>query len=134
METTARKNPHAWGDNYSQSRMPDAYDRQLANLHDLPDVVKVKASTVRVVPPLGIGGTQLFAVQTVRQVGVGDSIFLEMAEAGGLVRLVLPPAVSALIARQRETLTGKARSKAAATQAADRKARGIRPGFQKAGR
>lgn|SRR5678816_478093 len=116
------------------SRMPDAYDRVLSNLHDLPDVVKVKAATVRVVPPLGVGGTQLFAVQTVRQVGVGDSIFLEVAEAGGLTRLVLPPAVSALIARQRDAVTGKARSKAAAAQAADRKARGIKPGFARKAR
>ena len=42
------------------------------------------------------------------------------------------PAVSFLIiARQYDALTGKSRSKAARATAADRKARGIVPGFQK---
>ena len=113
------------------SNMPDYYDRQLAALHDLPDVVKTKAATVRNVPTLGIGGSQVFVVQTCRQRERGDTIFLEVMGASGSMRLVLPPQVSSLIARQRDALTGKARSKAAQATAADRRARGVPPGFAK---
>jgi len=109
--------------------MPDAYDRQLAAFMNLPDVVKTKAATIRTAPPLGIGGTRLFIVQTIRQRDRGDLIFLEISDATGATRLVLPMEVTALIARQSATLTGKARSKAAKQSAADRAARGIQPGF-----
>lgn len=109
--------------------MPDAYDRQLAALHDLPDVTRVKEATVRVVPPLGVGGTQVFVVQTYRQRERGDSIFLEVVGGSSVVRLVIPPAVSNMIARQRDTLTGKSRSRAGRENAAARKARGLRPAF-----
>lgn len=113
----------------TNSNMPDAYDRQLATLHDLPDVVKTKPSTIRVVPPLGVGGTQVFVVQTYRQAERGDTLFLEVMGAGGAVRVVLPPTVVAAIARQRDALTDKTRSRAAKATAADRAARGERPAF-----
>src|SRR5215831_15794792 len=108
--------------------MPDAYDRQLASLHDLPDVTRTKASTVRAVPPLGVGGTQVFIVQTYRQADRGDSIFLEVVGGAGAVRIVIPPAVSNVIARQRDALTARSRSRVAKAVAADRKARGLEPG------
>jgi len=110
--------------------MPDAYDRQLASLHDLPDVTRTKASTVRAVPPLGVGGTQVFIVQTYRQADRGDSIFLEVVGGAGAVRIVIPPAVSNVIARQRDALTARSRSRVAKAVAADRKARGLEPGFR----
>lgn len=109
--------------------MPDSYDRQLATLHDLPDVVRTKPSTVRTVPPLGIGGSQVFVVQTYRQRERGDTLFLEVMDTGGATRIVLPPAVTAAIARQRDALSKKARSKASKTVAEDRKAQGIQPAF-----
>lgn len=112
--------------------LPDAYDRQLAALHDLPDVVRTKAATVRVVPPLGVGGTAVYIVQTYRQAERGDSIFLEVVSTAGAVRLVIPPKVAATIARQRDALTAKTRSKAAAAVAADRKAAGVVPFAKKA--
>ena len=112
--------------------LPDAYDRQLGALHGLPDVVRSATSTVRTVPPLGIGGTQVFVVQTYRQrERGGDMIFLEVASSTGMVRLVIPPAVSNVIARQRDALTKKSRSKAAKATAEDRAARGIKPAFLK---
>lgn len=113
----------------THSSMPTAYDRQLATLHDLPDVVKTKPSTIRVVPPLGVGGTEVFVVQTYRQAERGDTCFLEVMGASGAVRLVLPPAVTAAIARQRDALTSKTRSRAAKATATDRAARGERPAF-----
>ncbi|MEI6232095.1 MAG: hypothetical protein WCI21_02355 [Alphaproteobacteria bacterium] len=47
------------------------------------------------------------------------------------LRLALPPVESEVIARQRDSITGKSRSKAAKANALDRKARGIEPGFKK---
>src|SRR5262245_10177206 len=112
-----------------QSKMPDYYDRTLASLHDLPDVVHTKPSTIRVVPTLGIGGTQVFVVQTYRQQARGDVIFLEVVGTDGATRLVIPREVSNVIARQRDALTTRSRSKAAKAAAADLKARGVTPGF-----
>lgn len=109
--------------------MPDFYDRQLGALHGLPDVTKTKASTIRTVPPLGIGGTQVFIIQTYRQREQGDTIFLEMVSNMGAVRLVIPPTVSTLISRQRDALTTKVRSNAGKARAAEAKAQGIVPGF-----
>ena len=116
----------------ASGNLPDAFDRQIAALHDLPDVVKVAPSTVRVVPPLGIGGTRLFAIQTLRQRERGDFVFIEVMGQDGAVRLALPPEVTAIIARQRDALTDKSRSRAARAVAAERKARGEVPAFLKA--
>lgn len=112
--------------------MPDAYDRQLAALHDLPDVTRVKAATVRTVPPLGIGGSATYIVQTYRQAERGDVIFLEVVTTAGAMRVAIPPAVCNTIARQRDALTRKSRSKAAKAVAQDRKAQGLQPAFLKA--
>lgn len=124
--------------------MPDAYDRQLGMLIDLPDTVKTKPSIIRTVPPLGVGGSSLHVVQTVRQqltrtnakgedVGFSrDTIFLEVVASGETVRLVIPPEVADVIARQRDALGAKTRSKAARRVAAERKERGEVPFIRKA--
>lgn len=116
------------GDSMSEHG-PDAYDRQLAALHGLPDTVRTKTATTRTIPPLGIGGTELWILQTYRQREQGDFLFLEVVGQAGTVRLVIPPAVTAVINRQRDAVTGMVRSKAARASAADRKARGWRPDF-----
>ena len=112
----------------------DVFDRTIGGLHGLPDVTAVKTSVTRVVPPFGVGGTQLYVVQTYRQQEQGDTIFLEHVSETGTVRLVIPPQVSAVIARQREQLTAKTRSKAAKAVAVQRKERGELPGFLKSKR
>lgn len=112
-------------------QMPDAYDRLLGNLDGLPDVVHTKPSTVRVVPSLGIGGSQTYIVQTYRQREQGDTIFLEVAGREGCTRLAIPSQVADVIARQRDALTAKSRSKAAKAVAQERKDRGERPAFLK---
>ena len=112
----------------------DAFDRTIGVLHGLPDVVSTKSYVTRVVPPLGVGGTQLYVVQTYRQKEQGDTIFLEHVSETGTVRLVIPPQVSAVIARQREQLTAKTRSKAAKAVAQGRKERGEIPAFLKSKR
>ena len=108
----------------------DTYDRQIGALKGLPDVIEVKPSTVRVSIPL-LGLSQTFIVQTIRQRGVGDHVFLETVSRDGAIRIVLPPQVADAIARQRDTLTAKSRSKAARTLAQERKARGELPAFLK---
>lgn len=106
------------------------FDRSIGNLHGLPDVVSTKATTLRVVSTFGFE-SYLYAVQTFRQREVGDTIFLEHVSDSGTIRIVIPPAVADLIARQRDQLTTKARSKAGKRIAEDLKARGIKPGFMK---
>src|SRR2546423_15059292 len=98
----------------------------ISALEGLPDVVKVKATTVRTVTPL-IGASQTFIVQTVRQRDVGDHVFLEIVDAGGAVRVVMPPAVADCISRQRDALAKKVRSKVAKRLAQERKDRGELP-------
>jgi hypothetical protein len=106
------------------------FDRAMGTLHDLPDVVRSKPTTLRVVPPFGLG-SHVYVVQTFRQREVGDSIFLEHVSEGDTVRLVIPPAVADVIARQRDQLTTKVRSRAGKRIAEDLRERGIRPGFLK---
>ena len=106
----------------------DTYDRQIGALKGLPDVIEVKPSTVRVTIPL-LGLSQTFIVQTIRQREVGDHVFLETVSRDGAVRIVLPPQVADAIARQRDALTAKSRSKAAKALAQERKERGELPAF-----
>lgn len=111
--------------------MPDAYDRQLGNLHGLPDVLNTRPSTVRTLTPL-LGLSQTWIIQTYRQAGQGDVVFLEMVGGDGSLRLAIPAAVADTIARQRDALTAKSRSKAAKQAAQDRKERGVEPAFLRA--
>lgn len=106
------------------------FDRMIGTLHELPDVVKTKATTMRVVPTFGMG-TYVYVVQTMRQKDIGDSIFLENVSENGTMRIVIPPAVADCIARQRDQLTKKSRSRAGKARAEDMKARGIKPGFMR---
>ncbi len=106
------------------------FDRAVGALHGLPDVVSTKPTTQRVVPPFGFG-THLYAVQTFRQREEGDTIFLEHVSETGTTRLVIPPAIADVIARQREQLVSKMRSRAAKRVAADLKERGVKPGFMR---
>lgn len=116
--------------NDSQSHMPDEYDRLFGSLDGLPDVTKTKASTITVTPPLGIGGSRTFIVQTIRQKDVGDIVFLQTVGSNGSLRLALLPAVTDAVARQRDALSTLSRKKAGRAAAADRKARGEKPGFK----
>lgn len=89
-------------------------------------------TVIRDTPLFGVGsGTTTFIVQTIRQKDVGDFTFIEAVSDEETIRIVLPPKVSATIARQRDGLSAKSRSRAARAVADDRKARGIQPGFLK---
>jgi hypothetical protein len=106
------------------------FDRAKSSLHDLPDVIRSKETTVTVIPPMGIG-SHTYVVVTFRQREIGDSIFLQVISEGNATRIVIPPAIADVIARQRDQLTGKSRSRASKRVAEDLAARGIKPGFMR---
>lgn len=106
------------------------FDRKLGALFGVPDVLNTAPATIRAATPL-LGEAQTFIVQTYRQREEGDTVFIEYVDAAGSVRLVLPPQVTACIARQRDALTTRSRKRGAQQAADDRKARGIRPAFLK---
>lgn len=111
-------------------QMPDSFDRLLGAIHGLPDVCHTRPSTIRTVTPL-LGTSNLFIVQTYRQTDAGDTIFLEAVSKDGSIRLAIPPAVSDAIARQRDSLTDKTRSRAAKQSAQTRKEAGHIPFVKK---
>jgi hypothetical protein len=113
-----------------QYRTVDKFDRLMGALVNLPDVAHTKPSTVVAVSPL-IGEPQTFVIQTFRQREVGDHVFVQYMDAGGMVRLAIPPAAAEAIARQRDSLTTKVRRRIGKDQAAARKARGEVPGFMR---
>ena len=110
--------------------MPDLFDRTIGGLQGIPDTVHTRPTVVRSVQPI-IGDAQTFIVQTYRQNEVGDTIFLECTSKQGSMRLVIPPKVAAVIARQYDSLGGKMRSKTAKRLAQERKDRGELPGFMR---
>lgn len=117
-------------DENNSGNMPDLYDRTIAALDGLPDVTRSRPSTIRTLTPL-LGNSQTFIVQTFRQRERGDTIFLETMGREGSLRIVLPPQVAEAIARQRDALTSKVRSKASKRVAQERMDRGEPLPFQK---
>jgi hypothetical protein len=115
--------------NERESAMPDTFDRLLGSLDGLPDATKTKPTTIQTTTLLGV--SELYIVQTIRQASEGDTIFLQCASKGGMIRLALPSSVAEAIARQRDSLTSKVRSKTSSRLAQERKDRGERPGFLK---
>jgi hypothetical protein len=107
---------------------PKKYDLLMGSLHGRADVTKTKPSPLRVILPM-IGTSQTFIVQTYRDREDGDTIFIEYVDDEGTVRLALPPAVSRVIARQRDALTASVRKRVATESALARKAAGKLPAF-----
>jgi hypothetical protein len=126
----------------NQEQVPDSrqsyFDRRLGALFGIPDVLSTSPATIQTARAL-VGDAQTFIVQTYRmrdddgagKVKSGDTVFLQYVDAEGSVRIVLPPEVTACIARQRDALTTRSRKRGAKAAAEDRKARGIQPGFLK---
>lgn len=104
-----------------RQRLGDYFDKRSRSLNGLPDVTKTAPSTKRVLTPV-LEYTQTFIVQTYRQRDHGDEIFVEYIGKEGSLRLVLPPPVADLIARQRDALTTKVRRKIAKAKAEERRA------------
>jgi hypothetical protein len=113
-----------------ETKVPDAFDRVIGYLHDLPDVVHTKPTAKRSVMPM-VGTAQLYYVQTYRQREVGDTIFIETVREGVTIRIAIPPNVADVIARQRASLTTMCRKRSAKATAQARMERGEVPGFMK---
>lgn len=111
--------------------MPDPYDRLMGMLDGLTDVTKTRATTITVMPLMGVGGSSNFIVQTYRQRDAEeksrDTIFLVVAAPGGYHRLVLPAQVADAIARQRDALGVISHKRAGRARAAQMKAEGRKP-------
>ncbi len=110
----------------------DRFDVLYGGLANLPDVTKVKPSPITVYTNV-IGAVRNFTVQTMRQADKGDTIFIQCLDSEGSVRLVIPPEVAEVIARQRDALSAKNRKRAAKERAAKDKAAGVVPGFMRNG-
>ena len=109
-----------------EDRQVDAFDRAVGALTDLPDVIRTRPSVQRITLPL-VGHSHTFITQTFKQRDVGDTIFLEVSSKEGHFRLVLPPKVADVIARQRDSLAHRSRSKAAKEKTERRMAEGFVP-------
>ncbi len=123
-------------DTTPSAAMPDEFDRLMGQLDGLNDVTRTRAATITVVPTLGVGGSQTFIVQTVRQRDTNldaeqsrsrDTIFLQVVGARGSVRIALPAQVADVIARQRDALGTITRKRVGRDRAAQMKAAGIKP-------
>jgi hypothetical protein len=91
------------------------FDRIRGGLDDV--ALFTRPSTIKNIQKI-TGKTETFVVETCRYESEGDFIFIECVDETGVVRIVLPPKVAAVIASQRDSLTDKRRSKAAQNRAA----------------
>lgn len=108
---------------------PDLFDKRIADLHGIPDVLQTQPRLIRDIPVYGM--SESYSIQTFRQRELGDTIFLERTNKDGTVRIAIPPTVADAIAKQRDALTARSRSKAAKATAQARKDAGILPGFMR---
>lgn len=100
----------------------DDYSLTLSRLLNNPAAI-VSTSTIDAITFLG--STETWIIKTVRVDGA-DSIFLQTIDAEGGRRFVLPPAVTAAMARQRDATLNVARKRSARRGAATRKAKTAR--------
>ena len=131
----------------ASGNMPDPFDRLLGQFEGgLPGLTKTKISTIRVVPPLGVGGSILITIQTFRQDGQLEdeadqgavkrippvfTTFVQVVQGGKAEKFLLTDEVLSVLRRQQDSLTKMSQRRAAKRAAATRKARGIRPAFLK---
>jgi hypothetical protein len=85
----------------------DNFDYQLGQYHQLPDAVQTRPATVR---STDLVTSETFIIQTVRH-ALGDLLFVEHVARGRTTRIVFPPHVTELIARQRDAVAYLAKQK-----------------------
>lgn len=101
----------------------DFFDKAMGALMMRGDVVRTDVSVKRIIDALG--STQTYSVQTFRterdrndksgRQDEGDTVFIEHTSAEhGFRRFVVLPAVSEIVARQRDALSTKMRKRGAA--------------------
>lgn len=121
-----------------EERIVEAFDYEHGQLHGLPGVTSTKQSTVQATN--GLTETATWIVQTFRKrdvaaeaagerVAAKDTIFVQFIGKGNrALRLVIPPPVADLIARQRDQLSTINRRKGAKQAVATRLERGQKLG------
>jgi hypothetical protein len=93
------------------------------------EVLFTKPTTIKTVERVK-GTAETFIIETARHAEDGDTVFIECIDESNVVtRLALPPRVANAIARQRDALTTRTRSRVAKASAQARKERGELPGF-----
>ena len=109
-------------------RTQDEYDRLLASTVGLPNGAHIKPKVVQHIDFYGNGTT--YNVQTVRT-DEGVTVFIAQQNSQGAVRYILPPAVLAMIDRQRKSISTQVRRRNGKRIAEERAASGLKPGFMK---
>lgn len=95
-------------------RTLNKFDHLHGEMMSLSDVARIKPATRVIHFPL-LGSVQ-YTVETMRQAEQGDTVFLTVVEGKGNKRIAIPPAVSDLIARQRDAAARKMKKRAAASR------------------
>jgi hypothetical protein len=104
----------------------DPFDQTLDRLLGLPNGAHTQAAVVQAADYYG--NSTAYMVQSVRW-DEGVTVFVTVVNAGGAARFMLPPSVSAVITRQRDTLSTRIRQQHGRRIAAERKAAGLAPAF-----
>lgn len=106
----------------SEALTTDDYRRTLSRLMDNPAAIS-SSSTIYAVTFLG--NAETWVIRTVRVDGL-ETLFLQVINAEGGRRFVLPPAVAAALTRQRDQVISVGRRRAARQGVATRKAKGAK--------
>ena len=103
------------------------YDRTYGGVIDIG--LATKATTIELVQPI-TGIAESIIIQRVRT-DHGDYLFIKSLDENGLIRLALPPKVTAAIDRAGVSLTKRNRSRTGKRVAEERMANGWVPTFKK---
>jgi hypothetical protein len=101
----------------------DQFSRRLRELSDNPGAIR-RTSTVQTAD--FYGNVQTWVIDTFRD-GAKEEVLVQRIDSQGGIQLVLPPAVTAVLMRQRESAVGVSRRRAAQTALATKLRRGIDP-------
>ncbi len=82
------------------------FDRYVGALEGLPDVTKTRPTTILTAVPF-VGNQVTYVVQSVREKDTGFAILLQVVDAQGRSRFVIPNGVAKAIYRQRQSLTDR---------------------------
>lgn len=107
-----------------QTLPQDAFSRRLRELTDNPGAIRASSTINR---QDFYGNAETWVIDTFRVDG-GEEVFLQRIGADGASRLILPPAVTAAIGRQRDRAVTVNRRRAARTALATKRAAGVQVG------
>lgn len=89
-----------------QPQAQTTFDRILAGYDGLPGFKKTKPSTVIAAIPI-VGTVTTYVVQSLRTEDGGFTVFVQIMDAEGRARFVIPDKVAQALYRQRQSLTDR---------------------------